>query len=470
MLCCFMEQPVHPKVPVFDLMVDVCMFLSSSNVDVHLICVQMKRYGLAAIVSDAGSYKHGHPTSSDAVCRHGRRVDTREMTRESRLREQPHRDVCRICSLDIERGKEAMATQASWRVVSYNVLSSSLARPSHFFKCTPQQLKSANRLEKLKKQLLEQFAQPNRPIVCLQEVSLAWAGELHALCAQQGYHVVSSMYGSPFNGHMGVALAWPTDVYDCQEVSIQRVSESRRWPRPAWSLANTVWSYISAPFGYALAFLRRVCGGTPARRPINVWTEAQSRANRMVMARLVRRETGAVAVVGTYHMPCLFWSPPFMVVHAALAGQCIQRFAKDSDERTMSKASVILTGDWNIVPGSGPYQMLTNGELSPDHPDYPTPQAGDKWQPKVTPMNSAYKTKLGREPEFTNYAASGGQVFIDCLDYIFCDRGVEVLDVLDIMDKESAEPSLPNDQHPSDHVMIAATLGVPNSTPVVSSI
>lgn len=78
-------------------------------------------------------------------------------------------------------------------------------------------------------------------------------------------------------------------------------------------------------------------------------------------------------------------------------------------------------------------------------------------------MRSAYKTKLGFEPEFTNYAkVMNDEPFIDTLDYIFLSPQWSVNNVLPLPSKEAsmAIGPLPTQHEPSDHLMIAADLSI----------
>jgi 2',5'-phosphodiesterase len=82
----------------------------------------------------------------------------------------------------------------------------------------------------------------------------------------------------------------------------------------------------------------------------------------------------------------------------------------------------------------------------------------------VSPLKSAYFTKYGREPDFTNYAkVKEDPTFIDTLDYIFYSSSevggggsVEVKDVLALPNRELVPGPLPNDDEPSDHLLMAA--------------
>ncbi|KAH8070737.1 hypothetical protein JL720_11744 [Aureococcus anophagefferens] len=58
-------------------------------------------------------------------------------------------------------------------------------------------------------------------VVCLQEVSRDWSGELRAYFADKGYQFSTGLYGTKFNGYMGVAVAWPSGKYDVLGVRVR---------------------------------------------------------------------------------------------------------------------------------------------------------------------------------------------------------------------------------------------------------
>ena len=84
------------------------------------------------------------------------------------------------------------------RVASYNVLSSKLCEPGYFVKCAKENLDPPTRLKRVQA-LLETETKKNA-VVCLQEVSREWSGDLHAFFARQGYQFTTGLYGNPFNG------------------------------------------------------------------------------------------------------------------------------------------------------------------------------------------------------------------------------------------------------------------------------
>ena len=96
----------------------------------------------------------------------------------------------------------------SLRIISYNVLSSHLASPSHFTKCDPKNLDPSTRIQKILFKLDEELKDSKNSkrflFVCLQEVSHDWAAVLHVFFAERGYHFVTALYGKKFNGYMGM--------------------------------------------------------------------------------------------------------------------------------------------------------------------------------------------------------------------------------------------------------------------------
>lgn len=339
------------------------------------------------------------------------------------------------------------------RIVSYNILSSSLASPSHFHTCDPLDLDAATRLKRVLTKLEAPVA--SRSIICLQEVSLAWSGQLHAFFANRGFHLMLASHGTYFNGYMGEGLAFPLDLYEAVDLRIERLTDMTDWPiRPKPKGLSGLLNTISSRFQKALcALIDHQPRRTSKREP---WDHARGRYNRFIFARLRSRTNGARICVGTYHMPCIFWSPPVMLIHSALVVRSFQRLCGSDDG--------VLAGDFNIKPNDSAYHMILKGEVDRTHQDYP-PSAPDgappeKWFPNpLAPMKSAYREVLGSEPDFTNYAKVKDQaMFVETLDYIFCTEGVDVVDVMRLPHREAVQGPYPDASEPSDHVMIGATL------------
>jgi len=353
-------------------------------------------------------------------------------------------------------------------------------------------------------------------IICLQEVSITWVGKIHAFFAQHNYHYINTLYGSKFSGYMGVGLAFPRSNFRLVVCEITRIADNKPWPRPQWkppqestpapptsTLISDVRSYISGYLRNVLDPLfvtgRRLSAllttaekkrgkeekesSAPQARededegpPLGkrVAETAMKRYNQAILVRLSPRgdsddDDDAAApdlCVATYHIPCTVNLKPVMTVHAALLLQKAQKFANGDP--------LVVCGDFNSLPGSGAYQLVTTGKIEEGHPDACPPLPyGDAWDCKdnLKPMASAYATAYGEEPKLTNksvrkfeWPGSELNAFSGTLDYLFYTPDtLEVSDALPVpdahqqLDFSDEVKSFPTATLPSDHVKIAAT-------------
>lgn len=339
------------------------------------------------------------------------------------------------------------------RVVSYNVLSSHLAEPSHFSTLNPDHLQAAARLAMVKDKLDVEMAK--KSLICLQELSYDWAGALHTHCANKGYHLITGLYGKRFNGYMGVAIGIPLDTYQLVDVDISRLSDKREagWPkapRPG-TITKAVNKLYSALIRGPLEAL-----GILSRPEWDAWTIAENRFNVLVSVQLKEKASDKDFWLGTYHMPCAFYAPKVMTIHTDLAVRHVEKLAGD--------LPYIIAGDWNIKPDSASYELLTTGKMDEGHPERPDPKFGMKWEPTAKPVRSAYAEFLGgKEPDYTNFARVKTQdPFIDTLDYIFLSDEWKVTGILETNHRDEAGGPFPNldRNEPSDHIMIASDLSL----------
>lgn len=344
------------------------------------------------------------------------------------------------------------------RIVSYNVLSSSLSSPSFYTACDPANLNATTRLKRVLTKLEAPVA--SRSIICLQEVSLSWSGPLHTFFADRGFHLLLASHGSYLNGYMGEGLAFPLDLFEPVDLRIERLTDLMDWPQEVKSEGPTAaFDTFLKRLGKAWSALRGDPEPRKTRNAREPWNHARGRLNRFVFARLRSRTNGAKICVGTYHMPCIYWSPPVMLIHSALLVRSFQRLCGSDNG--------VLTGDFNIKPTEYAYEMITKGKVDHAHEDFP-PKCPDgsppeKWFPApLAPMKSAYHEVLGSEPDFTNYSKVNGQpAFIETLDYLFCTEDVDVVDVMRLPHRDAVQGPFPDASEPSDHVMIGATLRLP---------
>ena len=122
--------------------------------------------------------------------------------------------------------------------------------------------------------------------------------------------MVTGLYGRKFNGYMGVVVAYPTDQFETIDVDISRLSDTRSWPpkdeeKPWW--ANLFDAAVSVP----LKLL-----GMKEKAEKDPWEYSEYRLNVMTSVTLKDRVSGEAFCIGTYHMPCAYFAPQVMTIHA----------------------------------------------------------------------------------------------------------------------------------------------------------
>ena len=321
-------------------------------------------------------------------------------------------------------------------VHSYNILNPSFAKAEEFPLCFAGHLDHDYRWGEVKNKLKASIS--SNAILCLQEVPQDWEDDLKQFFGNHQFDMVSAIYGQ---NRMGVAIAYPTNLYQIGNIDISVVSDTKRWAfqRP-WDTFNHHNAYLFNP----------QLSGTGNN--VDPWVVSRKRDNKMVSIQLMRKEKDGSGpfYVSTYHMPCVFRVPSVMVIHSALCAQHIQRIS--------SGIPYILAGDFNIKPKSKMYKLLLEGKIPKESREYPPKHRrfDYNWQPTLSPMKSAYRTKLGREPEFTNLPGLN-MSFCETLDYVFYSPNHwEVSEIVPLPSRRES-PVMPNQKEPSDHLLIGAT-------------
>lgn len=345
------------------------------------------------------------------------------------------------------------SVETTVRVTTYNVLSSKLCSPTYYCYNDPEHLDPDHRFQKLIRFLQSEVEKGT--VLCLQEVSQEWAGPLHAWFQRHDYHVLISLYSSPFSGYMGSAICFPNNRFEARTMDIARVSDLKHWPNPPKKPFPE--RVVEAVLRRANAGLRRILRRKPK---FDDWAYSKERMNRLLVAKLKCKETEQELCVATYHMPCAFYAPKVMNIHAALAAQRVQELAKTGSE---DECEFIFCGDFNFKPGDAPYQMYIDGVLPEESSDYPHPPPWDDWKPTLAaPLRSAYREAHGKEPDFTNYARSArnSEPFIGTLDYIFLSRNVGILEMPKLPLRNEVDGPFPNETELSDHIKLQGTFSI----------
>ena len=313
------------------------------------------------------------------------------------------------------------------RVVSYNILSSFLA--DKMVMTDKKYENNDDRLNAVTNKL--QLEIDKKSIICLQEVSSAWKPLIEKFFTDNKY-TVNNIENYTQNEkivtdfQMGVAIAYPTDVY------------------------TVVTPYKSEVVGKSLPLPI-----SPTSPQPDEWKWARGKQNKILHIMLKHNTLNKQFAVSTYHMPNEDGRPVIMCIHAALAAHAAQKFAD-------KKGPYILCGDFNTKPTNEGYTLFTTGKTSLTIPDEGVP----KWEATIEKLRSAYAVK-GSEPMYTCGSlrksppppAPPATIFKNTIDYIFLSDGWKVTEVLPVPTLGATE-SIPNETEPSDHVMIGATLSL----------
>lgn len=375
---------------------------------------------------------------------------------------------------------------------TYNVLSPTLASPGYHVFCNPEHLDAAARLERVKAFLQTQTERG--AVIALQEVSLSWTSELLTWAEERGYSYVHATYaaGGARDGGFGVALMYPRINFALEEAVIERLTETRRWPRdpaevaasaaakarakaPAPGALQSAASYLystgSAVGAYLQGVWRAASEPILGRAPEDYLKHSMRRFNQAIALRLRPHGSEASFFVCTYHLPCVWTTPRVMTTHAAMLAQWVQRLAE------RASCPYVILGDFNVKPSSPVYRMMLSGVMAPDatddveyrsgseitvktEPAFPEPVWGDTWRPSFEPLRSAVLEARGAEPLFTTCGRVKGDCtnFCSTLDYVFVSSQWRVHSVQGADESEAPSAPFPDATHPSDHLPLIATL------------
>jgi len=133
-------------------------------------------------------------------------------------------------------------------------------------------------------------------------------------------------------------------------------------------------------------------------------------------------------------------------------------------EKNYNNINIMISGDFNSLPDSAVYELMTTGKVSSAHPKLPM-NIGlvDEQNIKIPLFNnfghefslsSAYFNIMETEPQYTNF----NRGFNGTLDYIFYPKSnMKVIAALPVVPfKVINKTFLPNEHWSSDHVALVA--------------
>lgn len=128
----------------------------------------------------------------------------------------------------------------------------------------------------------------------------------------------------------------------------------------------------------------------------------------------------------------------------------------------MQEIPVIVTGDFNSVPGSGVYKLLSDRGVDGNHEDFLNNNYG-KYSQQGLRHNVGLKSSYGEvagEPAFTNYTGD----FVGVLDYVwYSPQTLRVERILDTVDESvvlNQNGALPNPYMCSDHLPLVTDVSL----------
>lgn len=305
-----------------------------------------------------------------------------------------------------------------------------------------------------------------------------------------------------YRRYMGVAIAYPLKDFDTVNIDICRLSDEREdgWPREAAVIeeeGSSIIKRLTKSYSFVGKTIQTINNrvmkrlGYKGNKAIDAWFMSENRFNVLLTATLRHRGgCGGIFAISNYHMPCAFFAPPVMNIHADMVSKRVQDLAAKSWKSLQADSNggeaeevswgetktipYVLAGDFNILPDSPHYKLLTTGTLDKADPTYPPSKYGTEWKVQCSPMDSAYASLDGgteSEPEFTNYAhiKEDPDPFIGTLDYIFLSQKEctskneagqwwKVHSLQQLPSKEDSGGPFPSKIEPSDHLLISADL------------
>ena len=327
----------------------------------------------------------------------------------------------------------------TFRIVSYNLLVPVLGdQPHYYIKSEPKFLKADYRWNLIQNQLEQEIVQHENTIICLQELSLPILPKLELFLRRLNYSLFHHLYGKSHNDFMGVGIAIPISM-QLNSISYIRIGDYIRSMIKRDEKKTNILTWGWNLYQYVLSKFIEVTH--------DPWKISMDRNNTLIVLQVVIN--GKPLCVSTYHMPCLYKQPDTMAIHSSFLKDLVFKIAHGQD--------IILAGDFNQKPLDTMYQALTEKGYRDIH--FPNVNTYDiTYQPNTEQVfKSAYREKNRSEPVYTNFAHTQySPNFCATLDYIFFAGNLTVEKVLELPDQPISE-SYPDETHPSDHLMIAAT-------------
>ena len=330
----------------------------------------------------------------------------------------------------------------TFHIVSYNILVPAYGnQPEYYVKCQPKYLQTDYRWNLIQSQLEQEIVHHENTVICLQELSLTLLPEVELFFRRMNYTLFHNLYGNRYDSYMGVGIAIPVSM-QLNSIAIIKMGDHIRLMSKCHEERTNILTWGHSLFQSIMKKFVQAAS--------DPWGIAMNRNNSLICVQIII--DNKPIWIGTYHMPCLYQTPDVMAIHASVVKNLMFQLASGHD--------FILAGDFNIRPCDPCYQFL----IGESHVGCTLPKSSTyeiSYQPNTEQvLKSAYREKRGAEPAYTVFShTTSSPNFCATLDYIFFKGCLTVEKVLELSDHPTGE-SYPDETHPSDHLMIAATFSL----------
>jgi CCR4-NOT transcription complex subunit 6 len=368
--------------------------------------------------------------------------------------------MSRVASTDVVLGrcpdptKRTLVTSKSspsvgphFRVCTYNVLAEIYATQQQYPYCDFWALSWEYRFQNIVREILD--AGPD--VLCLQEIQADhYEAHVYAALSEHGYEGVFKQKTRQSMGLAGkvdgCALFWRrTKFHLVESYSIEFNEVAQRQATQVLGLSHRS--------DDGAAFLNRLSKDNIAQLVVLELIQ-QGRSS---------REINQVCIANTH----LYSNKDFPDVKLWQTWQLLQELESFIIGRG-SNLPLIICGDFNSTPDTAVYDLLSQQQVHPGHPDVNVASVDDVTNILPEPMSithsfslgSAYQTVLGEEPWTTNYTEN----FKGVLDYIwYSAQNLMPLSVVMVPDKKQLAKhgeALPSTEYSSDHIMLISDMQI----------
>lgn len=298
-------------------------------------------------------------------------------------------------------------------IITFNILSSELAKPDYFPNTDIAHLDADFRFNKLTT-ILSYYVE-NNYIICLQEVSSIWHKKFISFFSSSKYYYNVALCVE-YDSRLGVAICYPKSLF--KTINIHNIQ-----------IGEVIDNYVSDHFSTDPLIAEEI-------------VQSKQQLKRLLIIEILCLKTDKKLFIANYHMPCKFTKPTLMELHILFCIKSINEIVVDNP--------VLFVGDFNSKYGFNEWLILTKGNCNSNL----TQELLKKYPICSLYFNDSLEQVIDRIP--TCYNQVNKQIFI--LDYIFYRNLTYVSS--SVVTKHTFP--IPSETYPSDHLPVIASLNFKN--------